>query len=124
MPLSMSEAFEEAMRLSRLIDDGIDALKRHSVALAEAEQAYRLGKAKAWMRAKVELDKGTVPEREAWVNGETAALRYKRDIEDGMRQSALEAVRSRRTQVSALQSLLAAEREGAAFARTGPGMAA
>lgn len=116
--------FAEALRLSRLIDDGIDALKRHSVALAEAEQAYRLGKAQAWLRARVELDRGTVPEREAWVNGETAALRYKRDLEEGMRQAALEAVRSRRTQVSALQSMLAAERAEAEFARTGPGLAA
>lgn len=124
MHMSMAEAFKEAMRLSGLLDEGIDALKRYSVALAEAEQAYRLAKAKAWVHAKVELDGGTVPERQAWVQGQTAELRYARDLADGMRQSALEAVRSRRTQVSALQSLLAAEREGAAFARTGPELAA
>jgi len=38
-----------------------------------------------------------------------------------LEKSALEAVRSRRQQLSALQSLLAASREEAAFVRTGPG---
>lgn len=122
MPLSIHDAFAEAMRLSGLIDQGIDALKRHAEGLARAEQAYRRGKAQAWARA-AGMDM-LAKEKEAWVDAESADLRYQRDLEDGMRQAALEAVRSRRTQVSALQTLVNAEREGAAFARTGPECAA
>ena len=88
--------------------------------LAEAEHDYRLAVAQAFVSA----PDGTVPEKEAWVNGRCAAARRRRDLADGLRQAALEAVRSRRTQVSALQSLLAAERVEAEFARTGPEMVA
>jgi hypothetical protein len=47
-------------------------------------------------------------------------LRHRRDLADGQRLAALEACRSRRTQLSALQSLLAAHKSEADFARTGP----
>ena len=111
----MTEVADEMRRLSRLLDQGLAALRDQSRELAEAEREYRRAKALAW----VEAPAGTVPEREAWVNGHTAELRYARDLADGVRQAALEAVRSRRTQVSALQTLLNADREEAAFARTG-----
>lgn len=121
--MNVSEAFSEASRLSRLIDAGIDALRTQSEALAAAEQAYRKGKAQAWVTCP--RDEGgskdwTAARREAWVDAETADLRYKRDVADGVRQAALEAVRARRTQVSVLQSLLNADRAEAEFARTGP----
>ena len=117
---------DEFNRLSGLLDQGLDALKRHVVAYAEAEAAYRKGKAQAWVSAPRfhEDTKVTAGEREAWVDGETAQLRHTRDIADGMRQAALEAVRSRRSQISALQSLLAGHREEVALARTGPEFAA
>ena len=112
----MTEVADEMRRLSRLLDQGLAALRDQSRELAEAEREYRRAKALAW----VEAPAGTVPEREAWVNGHTAELRYARDLADGVRQAALEAVRSRRTQVSALQTLLNADREEMAFSRTGP----
>ena len=111
----MTEVADEMRRLSRLLDQGLAALRDQSRELAEAEREYRRAKALAW----VEAPAGTVPEREAWVNGHTAELRYARDLADGVRQAALEAVRSRRTQVSALQTLLNADREEMAFSRTG-----
>lgn len=76
------------------------------------ENAYREGKAKAW----VEAPEGTVPEREAWLNGVTAHLRQQRDLADGRRQAALEAVRSRGAQLSACQTLPNAHRAEAEFA--------
>ena len=115
-----SDMAEEVRRLSRLLDQGLTALRDQARELADAENDYRLAKAQAWVSA----PEGTVPEREAWVNGSTAPQRHRRDLADGLRQAALEAVRSRRTQLSAVQSLLAAERAEAEFAARGPEVAA
>jgi hypothetical protein len=121
------EMAAEVERLSALIDEGIGALRRQSAKLAEAEMEYRKGKALAWLSCPTD-DAGTkgadrewtAARREAWVNAETSELRRTRDLAEGTRQAALEAVRSRRTQLSAMQSLLAAERAEAEFVRTGP----
>jgi hypothetical protein len=114
--MTPAEMAEEMKRLSRLLDGGLAALRDQARELADAEQEYRQAKATAWLTA----PEGTVPERDAWVNGSVAAQRHRRDLAEGMRQAALEDVRARRTQVSALQSLLAAERAEAEFARVGP----
>lgn len=106
----------ELLRLSKLLDDALSYLRRSTAEYADAEHAYRQGKARAWLDQR----EGTVPEREAWVNGLTADLRRKRDLAEGMRQAALEAVRSRRAQLSALQTIAGAAREEAMLARTGP----
>lgn len=124
--MNLSEAFTEAQRLSRLIDAGIEALRHQSEVLADAERIYRKAKAEAWVKVPRDGtdDKSqrnwTAGRREAWVDAETADLRYARDVADGMRSAALEAVRARRTQVSVLQSLLNAEKAEAEFVRTGP----
>jgi hypothetical protein len=118
----LSAAHQEMMRLSRLIGEGVNEMRRQAGLYAEAEHDYRLAKSRAWIEAPREVDgfKITAGEREAWVDAKTADERKQRDIADGLRQTALEAVRSRRTQLSALQSYLAAERAEAEFARTGP----
>jgi hypothetical protein len=105
----------EARRLSSLIDRGVQALLASSVKLADAEHEYRLAKARAYLATV-----GTVAEREAETYGAVGDLRRARDLADGERLAALEAIRSRRTQLSALQSLLAAYRSEADLARTGP----
>jgi hypothetical protein len=115
--MTPADLMAEAFRLSHLIDAGIQALREQSQALAESERVYRRGKSAAWARSAGQ--EMLAREREAWVDSETADLRYERDLAEGMRQAALEAVRARRTQVSALQSAMAATREEAAFARTG-----
>ena len=106
----------EAMRLSGLLDKGITYLREASARFAEAEHAYRERKAHAYL----ETEQGTVAEREAHVYAMVGDLRRIRDLADGERLAALEAVRSRRTQLSAVQSLLAAHKSEADFARTGP----
>lgn len=121
--MDVHAAFTEADRLSRLLDGGIDALRTASHKVAESERDYRKAKAEAWLRCP--RDEGTTRDwtagrREAWVDAETADLRYERDLAEGVRASAQEAVRARRTQVSMLQSLLNAHRAEAEFARTGP----
>jgi hypothetical protein len=105
----------EAHRLSALLDRGVQALREAAVAYAEAEHAYRRAKSEAYLTTV-----GTVAEREAQTYGSVGGLRRDRDLADAARLASLEAVRSRRTQLSALQSLLAAHRSEADFARTGP----
>lgn len=111
--MNTTELIVEARRLSDLIDKGVQALVRTASDLADAEHAYRLAKAQAWVHADRELAK----DREAQVDAATADLRRARDIAEGMRQAALEGLRSRRVQLSALQSIMAATRSEMELAR-------
>ncbi len=124
--MDLMEVPAEMRDLSRRIDEGVQRLAHEAKHAAASERDYRKAKAEAWVtvRAVASGEKITAAELAARVDGATADLRYERDLAEGMRQAALEALRSRRAQVSALQSLLAAGREEAAFARTGPEMAA
>jgi hypothetical protein len=103
----------EAWRLSQLLDRGIIALRDAAVAYAEAEHEYRTQNAMAYL----ETESGTVAEREAHVYALVGDYRRARDLADGQKLAALEAVRSRRAQLSALQSILSAYRAEAELAR-------
>lgn len=118
----LNAALVEMKRLSGLIDQGVNEMRRAARGYADAENVYRKARAVAWMEAPREHDgaKVTAGEREALVDARTADERHSRDIAEGMRQSALEAIRSRRTQLSAWQSWLAAYREEAGMGRYGP----
>lgn len=118
-PASLVEMTAEMYRLSRLLDAGLDFMRENAAELAEAEHDYRLARASAWGRVE-----GTAKEREDHVNALTAVQRKRRDTAEHMRQAALESVRSRRTQVSALQSLLNAHRAEAEIDTYGPRTAA
>ncbi len=83
---------------------------------AEAERAYRHLQARAFALC----PSGTVPERDAWVKDYCADARFRRDLADGFRQAALEAVRSRRQEISLLQSVANAYKAEADFHRLGP----
>ncbi|HEV2928431.1 MAG TPA: hypothetical protein VGW74_07050 [Propionibacteriaceae bacterium] len=117
--MDLDAALGEMKRLSELIDAGVDAMRAAARGYAQAEHDYRLAKAQGWLMA----PKGTVPEREAWVNAHTAEARRQRDVAEGVKQAALEAIRSRRTQLSAWQSWLAASREEMGMGRYGPEVA-
>lgn len=123
--MTPAEMAEEIHRLSAKIDDGISVLRKQSIALAEAEMTYRQAKAEAWVTCptdeagvKAGEREWTAARREAWVNAETAVLRRDRDLAEAMRQAALEAVRARRAQLSATQTLLNAHAAEANFVRT------
>jgi hypothetical protein len=123
--VNLVEAATEMKRLSRLIDAGIEAMREQSVTLADAEHAYRQAKSEAWVRCPTD-DHGikagerlwTAARREAWVAAETADLRRTRDIADGMKHAAVEAVRARRGQLSALQTLVNSHTAEAEFVRS------
>lgn len=117
-----AEMYAEAQRFSAGIDHALESLREHVEKSAAAERDYRKEKAKAWARAKT-MDM-LAKEKEAWVDAETADLRYDRDLADGLRQGALEAVRSRRAQLSKVQTFANVERAEMELARTGPEMAA
>ena len=106
----------EMRRLSRLIEQGIIAIVDQSRALAEAENAYRKARAQAWFS----VPDGTAAFREAQVDGHTADLRMARDLADGMRRAAIEAVRSRQQQLSAWQTIARAEKAELELAGFGP----
>lgn len=112
----------EFHRLSELLDNGLAEMRRQGDAYAKAENAYRKGKRSAWRHVPPELT--LAKEREAWVDAESADDRMARDNADMDRQDALESVRSRRAQLSALQTVTNADTEEAKFARTGPEWAA
>lgn len=120
--VDLAAAEKEMRRLSKLVDNGVDKLRDQAREYAQAEHDYRLAVARAWIEAPRDHDdrRITVPEREAWVHAATAVQRMRRDEAEGVRQAALEAVRSRRGQLSAWQSLLAAHREEAGMASYGP----
>lgn len=113
MSTDLASLSAEAWRLSQLLDRGIIALRDAAVAYAEAEHEYRERKAMAYL----ETESGTVAEREAHVYAVVGGYRRDRDLADGQRLAALEAVRSRRAQLSAIQSILAAHRSEADLAR-------
>ena len=120
--LDLAEVAAEVRRLSELIDQALEALRRYGRDSATSERDYRKLKSDAWVTTPHERDgkKLIAAEREAIVNAETADIRYARDLAVDLRQAALESVRSRRAQLSALQSLLGAERAEIELARTAP----
>jgi hypothetical protein len=113
--VNIHEAAEEMHRLSGLLDNALKALRHQAHEYAEAEDAYRMAHATAYLETA-----GPAHLRKATADLATSEERRRAHLADGIRQAALEAVRSRRAQISALQSLLAADREEAAFGRTGP----
>lgn len=118
--VTLPQVIDECMRLSRLIDRGVQALAQSGKDVATSEHEYRKAVADSWARA----PDGTVPEREAWVKGECAPLRLDRDLAEAERVAALEAVRSRRTQLSALQTIANALRSEMDMNTYGPQEAA
>lgn len=121
--MNLSDAFKEAERLSKLIDAAIEAMKNTTVEYAKAEAAYRQAKAEAWVQVPND-EPGerdwTAARREAWVDSATSQLRYQRDLAQGMRQAAVEANRSRRAQLSSVQTFVNAEKAEMDLVRTGP----
>lgn len=108
----------EAARLSELIDRGVAALTDAARKSAEAEREYRKAKALAWTQVKAEGER-TAEHMKAEAEARSSDLRFVRDLAEANRQAALEALRSRRQQLSASQSVSAAFRAEAEHSRYG-----
>lgn len=117
--LTPTQVIEMMMNRAKALDEAQKELAESLRQEADAEHAYRLGKAKGWVMVSPEMN---VAQREAWVNGETADLRHTRDIAVGRSKAWMEQVRNVRQQLSALQSAANSLKEEAAFSRVGPGL--
>lgn len=114
--MNLADTAAEMTRLSSLIDRGIGELRAQVQKLAESERDYRKARAEAWA---ITAGEGLLAkEREDAVNAATADVRYLRDLADGTVRAAHEAIRARRAQLSALQTLVSSHRAEAEFART------
>lgn len=81
--MTPQEAQPLMLALSSKIQAGVAELAKRSREYAEAERTYRKGKALQWQQAPA----GTVPEKQAWVDAQSADLRYARDLADGLRDT-------------------------------------
>lgn len=113
--MTSEKLMKEMWRLSDEIEAGLTHLREVSHAYAVAEHEYRQARSHAWMKTH-----GTVSDREAQVEIRCGNQRHERDLTDNLRTAAMEVLRSRRAQLSALQSLMGAMRAEAEFVRTGP----
>lgn len=118
--MTASDFIEDVRRFSDDLDKALRWSSDQIRNYAEKEAAYRKAKSEAWVKVRIELPSATVPERVAWVESVTAEVRQERDVAEGMRQHSYELIRSRRAQLSAIQSLLASERAEAEYTRTAP----
>jgi hypothetical protein len=91
---------DEMLRLSRLLDVAQEELKKASRDWARLENEYRKAKANAYLASS-----GTVDARKAAVDKATDQERHDAHLADALRVAALENVRNRRAQLSALQSI-------------------
>jgi hypothetical protein len=102
----------------RLLDGALAFGKKAVEERADADEAYKVAHARAFVTAKAEGSTDALAKASADLA--TEGLRKRDNLADGMAQMALEAVRSRRTQVSAVQSKMRGFDAEAAYDRTGP----
>ena len=113
---------QQLLEASRALDAALDELRSQTTAWASAERGYRHAKAVAYLRS----EGRNVQERESnaeavmFPAGTLGDVRFARDQSEGLKVAALEAVRSRRAQLSAIQTLASLSKAEAEFARVGP----
>ena len=113
--LTPRDLIEAMLDASAELDSAQADLETKTREQARSENGYRKARANAYLGTS-----GTVGEREAFVDKATGQERYAAHLSEGLAKAALEAVRSRRTQLSVLQTISSAVKEELAMARTGP----
>jgi hypothetical protein len=119
MDVTLSDMVAEARKLSDRINEGVRLLSAAGRKEAEAERDYRRLRAVTFAQVKTEGDR-TAAHLEAEVDGRCADARFVRDVARSEARAALEALRSRRQQISSLQSILSAHKAEAGHAFYGP----
>jgi hypothetical protein len=99
---------EAARDLEQAQDELIAATHKHS----EADRRYRQARATAYLASS-----GTVGERESYVAKSCDEETYAAHLAEGLAKAAMEQVRNRRQVLSSLQSIAAAVKAEAEFAR-------
>ena len=105
----------EMQRLSKKLETALTMLYSQAKEAAQTEGAYKQAKATAVIGAD-----GTVLERESRADLATTKELLAYRLASNLLDASKEAVRSRRAQISLLQSAIAAERTEAEFERTRP----
>ena len=111
-----TELITEMFRLSQALDKGLEYLLEMSREWAEAENDYRQAKAVTFLAA----DAAKVAARHMISDERCEKQRQRAYMARGQKEAAREAVRARRTQISALQTALNVLKEEFGFGRTGP----
>ena len=106
---------QEMMGLSASLNEALNELRTRAVDSARLDSELK----RTWSSAFL-VAQGTVRERECHADQETADLYQRALIARALEKSATEAVRSRRQQISAMQTLAGAHKAEAEFTRTAP----
>ena len=106
---------QDMMHFSASINESLDELRTRAVESAELDASLKRHWSAAFLCAE-----GTVRERECHADQETADRHQRALIARALEKSATEAVRSRRQQLSAMQTLASAHKAEAEFVRTAP----
>ena len=116
--MNAHEMNRRLMECTKLVEAAQADLEAQTVSYAEAERRYRQARAKAFL----EVVGKNVAERESKAELESGIsdLRFARDVAEGRKAAALEAVRSRRAILSAEQTLTKLVTVEAEFSRTSP----
>ena len=113
--MTPGEIHDEMRRLSQSLDKALTSLYEAGREWAQAENDYRMARAVAYLNSD-----GTVEARKSTTDLATSDERQRAHLADAMRQAALEAVRSRRTQLSALQTVVNALKAETELVTYGP----
>lgn len=105
----------QILHYCRLLDKGVIAHHKAQLEAAEAETDFKREAAAAFLVAE-----GPVAEREARAEEKVTKLRYEYLVKAALAKSALEALRARQSQLSALQTVAGAYKEEARLGRTRP----
>ncbi len=116
---SPRDVMDELLRMSSLLDDALTEADAAVREYAEADDHYRVSHARAFIKAK---DGGATDQlSKAMADLATENIRARARLAEGMAKNRLEAVRSRRAQLSAIQTGGNALRAELDMARYGPG---
>lgn len=116
--LTPRRLIETMIAVSAELDKAQAELVTRAREAASAVNEFKKARASAYLASS-----GTVGEREAHVDQSTGTLRYQAHLAEGLEKAALEAVRNKRAQLSALQSISAAVKAEAELLKYGPGAA-
>lgn len=101
-PISQVELEEEIQRLLAVLEDETEAFERLCEDAAKKEAVYKAESAKAYLSAE-----GSIKQREAWADYQTAEIHMDWKIADGLMRAKREKLTSVRTSIDALRTLSA-----------------
>ena len=123
MEVSIAELLAELKERSLQVDEAIEELRIANLDAKEKSHQYKLDHARAYLEVVADLSargkKTTVDLIKAVVDTRVADQHFSAAIAEGLRETALEALRSRRAQLSATQTVANLVKEEISLSRTG-----